>query len=71
MQVSIPALSNNPYSPNKLCRSVDEAKLFASEYVLMQLGVMPETGTINIFLRIITGSISVFVFFFKLLTNNL
>ena len=49
MQVSIPALSNNPYSPNKLCRSVDEAKLFASEYVLMQLGVMPETGTINIF----------------------
>nr|XP_006818851.1 PREDICTED: APOBEC1 complementation factor isoform X4 [Saccoglossus kowalevskii] len=41
-KVSVPALANhfpNSFQPNKLCPSVDEAKSYAAEYVLIQLGV--------------------------------
>jgi len=44
-KVSIPALAHNSqFTPNKLCRTVDEAKQFAAEYVLMQLNVPMEAG---------------------------
>ncbi|XP_006818852.1 APOBEC1 complementation factor isoform X2 [Saccoglossus kowalevskii] len=42
VEVSVPALANhfpNSFQPNKLCPSVDEAKSYAAEYVLIQLGV--------------------------------
>ena len=37
-QVSIPGLATQ-YQPPKLCRTVDEAKCYAAEYTLQQLGV--------------------------------
>ncbi|XP_064597323.1 APOBEC1 complementation factor-like isoform X2 [Liolophura sinensis] len=43
-QITIPALSTQfpnhyPFTPNKLCSTVEGAKVFAAEYTLMQLGV--------------------------------
>lgn len=37
-QVSIPGLATQ-YQPPKLCRTVEEAKSYAAEYTLQQLGV--------------------------------
>ena len=37
IQVYMPSLSPNPFMPNKLCRSVDDAKKYAAEHVLSQL----------------------------------
>lgn len=37
-KVSIPGLATQ-YQPPKLCRTVDEAKSYAAEYTLQQLGV--------------------------------
>lgn len=42
-KVSIPGLATQ-YQPPKLCRTVDEAKSYAAEYTLQQLGV-PIEGT--------------------------
>ena len=54
--MSIPALAgqypNSTFQPNKLCRSVEEAKNYAAEYVLMQLGV-PMEGNLTIHQSII------------------
>ncbi|XP_060555906.1 APOBEC1 complementation factor-like [Ruditapes philippinarum] len=44
-KVAVPALmtaNNGPYLPNKLCRTVDEAKNYAAEFVLQQLGIPTE-----------------------------
>ncbi|XP_071099976.1 APOBEC1 complementation factor-like isoform X3 [Haliotis cracherodii] len=44
-KVTIPALASQnpaPFQPNKLCRTVEEAKSFAAEFVLLQLGVSVE-----------------------------
>ncbi|XP_067655188.1 APOBEC1 complementation factor-like isoform X4 [Haliotis asinina] len=44
-KVTIPALASQnpaPFQPNKLCRTVEEAKSFAAEFVLLQLGVNVE-----------------------------
>ncbi|XP_055958025.1 APOBEC1 complementation factor isoform X3 [Patella vulgata] len=41
-KVTIPALASQnpaPFQPNKLCPTVEEAKIFAAEYVLTQLGI--------------------------------
>ncbi|ESO87015.1 hypothetical protein LOTGIDRAFT_127955 [Lottia gigantea] len=41
-KVTIPALASTnptPYQPNKLCRTVEEAKLYAAEFVLTSLGI--------------------------------
>ncbi|XP_064614199.1 probable RNA-binding protein 46 isoform X2 [Liolophura sinensis] len=43
-KITIPALgtqfpNRNPFTPNKLCPTVEGAKVFAAEYTLMQLGV--------------------------------
>lgn len=38
-QISVPALANSCFQPNKLCRTVEEAKNFAAEHCLMQLGI--------------------------------
>ncbi|XP_052287077.1 APOBEC1 complementation factor-like isoform X2 [Dreissena polymorpha] len=44
-KVAIPGLTGNiPFQPNKMCRSTDEAKSFAAEFVLHQLG-MPTEGS--------------------------
>lgn len=37
-KVYIPGLNPNPFMPNKLCRSVEEAKKIAAEHILAQLG---------------------------------
>ena len=41
LQVTIPALATTapPFQPTKLCRTVDEAKTLAAEFVLQQLGI--------------------------------
>ncbi|KAL4225766.1 APOB1 complementation factor [Mactra antiquata] len=42
-KVSIPALSSNgPFQPNKLSRTVEEAKTYAADFVLQQLGIPTE-----------------------------
>uniref|UniRef100_V5H892 Putative heteroproteinous nuclear ribonucleoprotein r rrm superfamily n=1 Tax=Ixodes ricinus TaxID=34613 RepID=V5H892_IXORI len=43
-KVTLPDLpaANNTFTPSKLCRSVEEAKDFAAEHVLGQLGIRPE-----------------------------
>ncbi|XP_053384141.1 APOBEC1 complementation factor-like isoform X2 [Mercenaria mercenaria] len=43
-KVAIPALTANsgPFQPNKLSRTVDEAKNYAAEFVLQQLGIPTE-----------------------------
>ncbi|XP_077986386.1 putative RNA-binding protein 46 isoform X4 [Glandiceps talaboti] len=49
VQVSVPALAGhfpNSFQPNKLCPTVDEAKNYAAEYVLIQLGV-PLDGSVG------------------------
>ena len=48
LQVVIPGIANTTpgagtYVPNKVCKTVDEAQNYASEYVLMSLG-MPYDG---------------------------
>lgn len=46
LQVSIPALMTSQggaFQPDKLCRTVDEAKIYAAEYTLLQLGVPIES----------------------------
>ena len=42
-KVNIPALPTL-YQPQKLCRSVEEAKAYSAEYVLQQIGI-PFDGT--------------------------
>ena len=37
-KVNVPALPTL-YQPHKLCKSVEEAKAYAAEYVLQQVGV--------------------------------
>ena len=39
--MTIPALATTapPFQPTKLCRTVDEAKTLAAEFVLQQLGI--------------------------------
>ncbi|XP_070532807.1 RNA-binding protein 47-like isoform X12 [Ptychodera flava] len=49
VEVSVPALAGhfpNSFQPNKLCPTVDEAKNYAAEYVLIQLGV-PLDGSVG------------------------
>jgi len=50
-KVTIPALAqanlNSSFQPNKLSRSVDEAKMYAAEYTLSQLGIPVEAGDIS------------------------
>ncbi|OWF53022.1 APOBEC1 complementation factor-like isoform X2 [Mizuhopecten yessoensis] len=43
-KVTIPAIGTTPFQPSKLCRNVDEAKNFAAEFVMSQLG-MPFEGS--------------------------
>ncbi|XP_025086418.1 APOBEC1 complementation factor-like isoform X2 [Pomacea canaliculata] len=46
-KVSIPALmtqNSGPFQPDKLCRTVEEAKVYAAEYTLLQLGVPVESS---------------------------
>lgn len=47
-KVTIPALmaSYPPFQPNKLCRTVDEAKVYAAEFVLQQLGISTQAAEI-------------------------
>ncbi|XP_059166916.1 APOBEC1 complementation factor-like isoform X2 [Physella acuta] len=47
-KVSIPALPSQTIQPNKLCRTVEEAKIFAAEYTLMQLGLPVESSEVTI-----------------------
>ncbi|XP_064603831.1 APOBEC1 complementation factor-like isoform X2 [Liolophura sinensis] len=52
-KITIPALNaqfpnHNPFTPNKLCSTVEEAKVFAAEYTLMQLGVPLEGGEVPV-----------------------
>ncbi|KAK7098358.1 hypothetical protein V1264_002678 [Littorina saxatilis] len=49
-KVSIPALMTQnagPFQPDKLCRTVDEAKIYAAEYTLLQLGVPIESSEVS------------------------
>ncbi|XP_071099974.1 APOBEC1 complementation factor-like isoform X1 [Haliotis cracherodii] len=49
-KVTIPALASQnpaPFQPNKLCRTVEEAKSFAAEFVLLQLGVSVESAELT------------------------
>ncbi|XP_064596728.1 APOBEC1 complementation factor-like [Liolophura sinensis] len=51
-KITIPALgtqfpNGNPFTPNKLCFTVEGAKVFAAEYTLMQLGV-PLEGKVSV-----------------------
>ncbi|CAN8004414.1 unnamed protein product [Ixodes hexagonus] len=43
-KVTLPDLptANNTFTPNKLCRNIEEAKGYAAEHVLGQLGIRPE-----------------------------
>ncbi|XP_033751345.1 RNA-binding protein 47-like isoform X4 [Pecten maximus] len=43
-EVTIPAIGATPFQPSKLCRNVEEAKNFAAEFVMSQLG-MPFEGS--------------------------
>ncbi|XP_069134051.1 APOBEC1 complementation factor-like isoform X1 [Argopecten irradians] len=43
-KVTIPAIGATPFQPTKLCRNVEEAKNFAAEFVMSQLG-MPFEGS--------------------------
>ncbi|XP_007895129.1 APOBEC1 complementation factor isoform X1 [Callorhinchus milii] len=48
-KVTIPALANqypniHPFTPAKLCTSVEEAKSFAAEHTLQVLGIQPEVA---------------------------
>lgn len=47
VQVVIPALNGLPFQPNKLCRTLEEAKNYAAEYVLQQITV-PTDGSGNV-----------------------
>ncbi|KAL3842384.1 hypothetical protein ACJMK2_020404 [Sinanodonta woodiana] len=38
-KVTIPAMPSTPFQPNKLSKSIDEAKIIAAEYTLTQLGI--------------------------------
>ena len=39
VQVYIPTLSSTPFMPDKLCRSVEDAKRIAAEHVLAHLPI--------------------------------
>ncbi|XP_074660883.1 APOBEC1 complementation factor-like isoform X2 [Tubulanus polymorphus] len=43
-KVTVPAMSH-PFTPTKLCRTVDEAKSLAAEFVLTNLGIPVENAT--------------------------
>ncbi|KAK6191265.1 hypothetical protein SNE40_002998 [Patella caerulea] len=50
-KVTIPALASQnpaPFQPNKLCPTVEEAKIFAAEYVLTQLGIPFESADLSL-----------------------
>lgn len=50
-KVSIPALmtsSAGPFQPDKLCRTVEEAKIYAAEYTLLQMGVPIESSEVSV-----------------------
>ncbi|KAK3698365.1 hypothetical protein RRG08_022926 [Elysia crispata] len=47
-KVSIPALPNHLITPNKLCRTLEEARIFAAEYTLKSLGIPVESSEIQI-----------------------
>ncbi|GFN78747.1 Apobec1 complementation factor [Plakobranchus ocellatus] len=46
-KVSIPALPNHVITPNKLCRTLEEARIFAAEYTLKFLGIPVESSEIS------------------------
>ncbi|XP_076450587.1 APOBEC1 complementation factor-like isoform X2 [Babylonia areolata] len=49
-KVSIPALMTQnagPFQPDKLCRTVDEAKVYAAEYAMLQMGVPFESSEVS------------------------
>ena len=51
-QVSIPGLAGQyptPFTPNKLCRTTEEAKQYAAEYILLQLGIHLEGQYFQLF----------------------
>ncbi|BFZ04301.1 hypothetical protein BsWGS_07340 [Bradybaena similaris] len=47
-KVTIPAIPSQTIQPNKLCRTVEEAKIYAAEYTLMQLGIPVESSEVHI-----------------------
>ncbi|KAH9500528.1 APOB1 complementation factor [Bulinus truncatus] len=47
-KVTIPALASQTIQPNKLCRTVEEAKVFAAEFALLHLGIPIESSEIPI-----------------------
>ncbi|CAG5125184.1 unnamed protein product, partial [Candidula unifasciata] len=47
-KVTIPAIPSQTVQPNKLCRTVEEAKIYAAEYTLMQLGIPIESSELHI-----------------------
>ncbi|RUS84130.1 hypothetical protein EGW08_008104 [Elysia chlorotica] len=47
-KVSIPALPNHLITPNKLCRTLEEARIFAAEYTLKSFGIPVESSEIPI-----------------------
>lgn len=60
-KVTIPALGNT-YQPQKLCRNVDEAKMYSAEYTLSQIGtetsVSPQLSPAPYPMRVGPGSIN-------------
>ncbi|KAI8784161.1 APOBEC1 complementation factor-like isoform X1 [Biomphalaria glabrata] len=47
-KVTIPALASQTIQPNKLCRTVEEAKVFAAEFALIHLGIPIESSEVPI-----------------------
>lgn len=70
-QVSIPALPVQTIQPNKLCRTVEEAKIYAAEYTLMQLGI-PIESELNVSFCITKPSFSfrIFLHFYLFFFHN-
>ncbi len=50
-QVTIPALPSQCFQPPKLCQSMEEAKNYAAEHVLLQLGVPLDAGAGTVRMR--------------------
>ncbi|GFR80528.1 APOBEC1 complementation factor [Elysia marginata] len=55
-KVSIPALPNHQITPNKLCRTLEEARIFAAEYTLKSLGIPVESSEITVPHQITTST---------------
>ena len=43
-QVTIPALPSQLFQPPKLCQSMEEARNYAAEHVLLQFGIPLDSG---------------------------